>query len=177
MTVLTHFWVHWPFQSPSAGPSSASKNVAPVWVLGTFASWARFALMIFFSFCYLSNFVKLVRFLMLFGMIFLDCFVKFAKMCSPPRQEARFRMPIFANLVSKAKFPCPIWFQNHHFGRGISVLCCSKNNSFRRLGGKWPSPNARIYPSHLPSKIFRLHFSFSDHFFFMLFLKMCSLRR
>ena len=26
MLVLSHFWMHWPFQSPSIGPSSATKN-------------------------------------------------------------------------------------------------------------------------------------------------------
>ena len=26
MLVLSHFWLHWPFQSPSVGPSSATKN-------------------------------------------------------------------------------------------------------------------------------------------------------
>ena len=76
---------------------------------------------------------------MIFGMIFRLNFVNFMKMCSPPRQEAHFRKPIFANIMSKAKFPFPKWLQNHHFGRGISLLCCSKTSSFRRLSGKWPS--------------------------------------
>ena len=66
-------------------------------------------------------------------------FIIFMKMCSPPRQEAPFRKPIFANIVYKAKFPFPKWLQNHYFGGVISVLCCSKNSSFRRLSGKWPS--------------------------------------
>ena len=72
-------------------------------------------------------------------MIFLQNFVKFMKMCSPPTQEAHFRKPNFANIVCKATFPCPKWLQNHHFGGGISALCCSKNSRFRRLSGKWPS--------------------------------------
>ena len=66
-------------------------------------------------------------------------FVICMKMCSPPRQEAHFRKPIFANIVYKAKFPFQKWLQNHYFGGVISVLCCSKNSSFRRLSGKWPS--------------------------------------
>ena len=78
-------------------------------------------------------------FFLFVGMIFLQYFVDFVKMCSPPKQEAHFRKPIFANIVCKVTVPCPKWLQNHHFGRGISVLCCSKNNSFRRLNGKWPS--------------------------------------
>ena len=47
MLVLNHFWVHWPFQSPSAGPSSARKNnnnVVPVKVWSTFSIWSRFAI-------------------------------------------------------------------------------------------------------------------------------------
>ena len=72
-------------------------------------------------------------------------FIIFMKMCSPPRQEAHFRKPIFANIVYKAKFPFPKWLQNHYFGGVISVLCCSKNSSFRRLSGKWPSWEAQFH--------------------------------
>ena len=79
---------------------------------------------------------------MLLAMIFLHFFANFIKMCSPPRQEAYFRKTIFANIVCKTDFPCLEWLQNHHFGGSISVLCCSKNNSFCRLSGKWPSCEA-----------------------------------
>ena len=50
MTVSNHFWVHWPLESPSTGPFSASKNVAPVRVWDTFSIWGRFAVMICNSF-------------------------------------------------------------------------------------------------------------------------------
>ena len=76
---------------------------------------------------------------MLLAMIFLPVFADFIKMCSPPKQEAYFRKTLFANIVRKTDFPCPKWLQNHHFGGSISVLCCSKNNSFCRLSGKWTS--------------------------------------
>ena len=42
-------------------------------------------------------------------------------------------------------FPYPNWLQNHHFSGGISALCCSKNDSFRRLSGKWPSWEAQFH--------------------------------
>ena len=61
----------WSFQSPSVGPFSASKNVAPVGVLGFLATWSRFALMICFSsFFDLYNFVKPFGFLMLLDTFF-----------------------------------------------------------------------------------------------------------
>ena len=60
-------------------------------------------------------------------------------MCSLPTQEAYFRKTIFAVIACKTNFPCPKWLQNDLFGGSISVLCCSKNNSFYRLSGKLPS--------------------------------------
>ena len=41
-------------------------------------------------------------------------------------------------------FPYPNWLQNHHFSGGISALCCSKNDIFRRLSGKWLSWEAQF---------------------------------
>ena len=35
----------------------------------------------------------------------------------------------------------------------------------------WAPPSPLIYPSHLPSKVFRLHFSLSDHLFSRFFWK------
>ena len=34
---------------------------------------------------------------------------------------------------------CP---KKHHFWRGVSALCCAKNNIFCRLSGKWPTLEA-----------------------------------
>ena len=66
--------------------------------------------------------------------------------CAPrPRWEAHFRRTLFASIVCKTIFPYPNWLQNHHFSGGISALCCSKNNSFRRLSGKWPSWEAQFH--------------------------------
>ena len=42
-------------------------------------------------------------------------------------------------------FPYPNLLQNHHFSGGSSALCCSKNDSFRRLSGKWPSWEAQFH--------------------------------
>ena len=56
--------------------------------------------------------------------------------CAPrPRWEAYFRRTIVASIVCKTMFPYPNWLQNHHFSGGISALCCSKNDIFRRLSG------------------------------------------
>ena len=41
-------------------------------------------------------------------------------------------------------FPYPNWLQNHHFSGGISALCCSKKDIFRRLSGKWLSWEAQF---------------------------------
>ena len=83
------------------------------------------------------------------------------KMCSPPKQEAHFRKPNFANIVCKATFPFPKRLQNHHFGRGISVLCCSTNKSFRRLSGKWPSWEALFNIACIFACILEQIFTFS----------------
>ena len=66
--------------------------------------------------------------------------------CAPrPRWEAHFRRTVFANIVCKIMFPYPNLHQNQHFSGGISALCCSKNDSFRRLSGKWPSWEAQSH--------------------------------
>ena len=125
------------FNPPPPGPLPPVKMLLPC------GSWALLrlgpVLHSWFSshFCYVSNLVKLFRFL--FCMIFRLNFVIFMNMCSPPRQEAHFREPIFANSVCKAKFACPEWLQTISLGGGISVLSCWKNSSFRRLSGKGPS--------------------------------------
>ena len=62
-----------------------------------------------------------------------------------PRWEAHFRRTIFASIVCKTMFPCPNWLQNRHFSGGISTMCCSKNDNFRRLSGKRPSCEAQFH--------------------------------
>ena len=53
MLVLSHFGMHWPFQSPSVGPSSATKNQKKCCSRGgleTCSIWGRFAIIICNSF-------------------------------------------------------------------------------------------------------------------------------
>ena len=75
------------------------------------------------------------------------CFLilQFLWKCAPrSRWEAHFRRTIFASIACKTKFPYPYLLQNLHFSGGISALCCSKNDNFRRLSGKWLSWEAQF---------------------------------
>ena len=47
--------------------------------------------------------------------------------------------------MCKTVFPHPNLLQNYHFSGGISALCCSKNDIFCRLSGKWPSWEAQFH--------------------------------
>ena len=64
---------------------------------------------------------------MLVGMMFLQFFANFIKMCSPP------------SVGSTKLFPYPNWLQNHHLWEGISALCCANYTMFCRVSGKWPT--------------------------------------
>ena len=76
-------------------------------------------------------------------------FIIFMKMCYPPRQEAHFRKPIFANIVYKAKFLFPKWLQNHHFGGGFPSCAVQKTKVF----ADW-AENGRLGKLFLTSLVF-----------------------
>ena len=79
--------------------------------------------------------------------------------CAPrPRWEAHFRRTIFASIVCRTMFPYPNWLQNHHFSGGISTMCCSKSDNFRRLTGNGP-PGKLNFTSLLISHAFWTKFS------------------
>ena len=57
--------------------------------------------------------------------------------------------------------PYPKWLQNRHFWRGISALCCAKNDIFHRLSGKWPTLEALFSITYVLACIFKQIFIFS----------------
>ena len=143
MSVLNHFWLHLPFQSPSVEPSSAIKNQKKC--------CSREGLEHFFDLRPFFN-----HNLQFIFAISITCFKKFDFRCllasfffifwqilwkyAPrPRWEAHFRITIFENIVCKNMFSYPNWLQNHHLWEDISALCCAKNSMFCRVSGKWPT--------------------------------------
>ena len=114
-----HFWVHFLPGPPSAGPSSAGTNVAPIRVLATFSIKTRFALIIDFSFLpSLYIYSVVLVFDASWHAFSSSVFLKIMKMCSPLQEGAHFRNMIFTDVVCMTKFPCPKWLRNCRFGGG-----------------------------------------------------------
>ena len=136
MWVLNPFLIHWPLRSPPAGPSSASKNVAPVRVLGTFSSWTRFALMIGSSF--LLSLYRCWFFFVFYPSWheFSSTICKFYENVLPAEAGSTFLKAEFCQPHAHDEFSMPKMASRPSLWGGISVLCCAKNNGFHRLSGK-----------------------------------------
>ena len=76
---------------------------------------------------------------MLVGMNFLYLLAIVMNMCSPPSVGSTFSKNDFCKYRVQEDVSIP---KRHHFWRGVSALCCAKNNIFCRLSGKWPTLEA-----------------------------------
>ena len=142
MLVLSHFWMHWPFQSPSVGPSSATKNrkkcCSREGLEHFFDLRPFFNHNLQFIFAISVTCFKKFDFWCLLACFFF-IFLRILWKCAPRlRWEAHFRRTVFATIVCKRPFPYPNLLQNHHLWEGISALCCANYNMFCRVSGKWP---------------------------------------
>ena len=146
MLVLSHFWVHWPFQSSSVVPSSATKNQKKCCSREGLEHF--FDLRPFFNhnlqfiFAISITCFKKFDFRCLLASFFFICLQILWKYAPRPLWEAHFRITIFENIVCKRMFPYPNWPQNHHLWEGISALCCAKSSMFCQVSGKWPTLEA-----------------------------------
>ena len=165
MLVLSHFWMHWPFQSPSVGPSSATKNRKKCCSREGLEHF--FDLRPFFNhnlqFIFASSAICFNKFdfWCLLAWVF-SIFLRILWKCAPRlRWEAHFRRTVFATIVCKRLFPYPNWLQNHHLWEGISALCCASYNMFLPSERKMAHFRSSVW-HHFCS---RMHFKANFHIF------------
>ena len=83
------------------------------------------------------------------------------KMCSPPSVASKFSKNDFCQYRVQDDVSIPKLASKPPLFRGLSALCCAKNNIFRRLSGKSPALEALFIITSALACIFKQIFIFS----------------